>query len=361
MKWTHSLVLSIGLGTCLLAPGVAQAEQVATTEPPASEYPYKYQATFYQVTAAEREALCLQTYHSALRVITNKLFDGAFVEKDGRLYEEVWITDANGEMHHSLRPAAIILDVDETVVDNSEYACWCAAHPEYEEGSLFDYFRYQSELEQPATVPGAVFFIKVCQALGITPLFVTDRPETLKPYTVATLRHAGINSPTLEENVYCRNEAASKKAAQMVMAKLGMQPDDAPYTDCFKNASNKALRRFILEANYKVLGYFGDDLYDHPVVVERDAKGEAAIAQRQEQVEINVRHFGRDWFVLPNSNYGSWLVKTGDKAASGAEMKEMLATRCKGYHEWWQKNHSPLSASSTSRPLTSAIKPSPKQ
>ncbi len=107
------------------------------------------------------------------------------------------------------RSMAIVLDIDETVLDNSRY-----------QGQLIlDDSAYDSEswdawvaLRSAVEVPGVVEFIRTSQSLGIHVVFITNRPCRPRPDTVedcpqhedtlVNLEDVGLPSGTTWSNRY---------------------------------------------------------------------------------------------------------------------------------------------------------------
>ena len=346
MNFSRTLFITAALGLSLLTPFSAQAEEDAVqgqTEISPLTLPHVY-GFAWQQAAAERKALCYQTYNNAARVMEAKISDKRFKRRrDGRLYCECEVS-SQGRRQYQEKPVAIILDLDETVIDNGTYDSWLLFYPDKfkSNSASVAFFDYQSlSPDNVQTMPGAVEFLKQCRSWGITPIYITNRDEKLhRASTLKTLRNLGLDSPTLEEELFCRDKVRNRQESEKLVQERRYAPDSLAAKELLNNASDKAGRRKQAEAKYEVIGYFGDDLYDHPVIVDRSAKGAEARAQREEQVRQNARHFGWDWFVLPNSVYGSWLEKSGFKAGHPQEAIEVLRQTAEPFDKWYKENGS---------------------
>ena len=345
MKLTHSLIIAAALSFSLLTPLGAGAEEqgfLEKGEMPPLTIPHIYGFTWQQA-AAERKALCFQTYNNALRVMKEKISQKGFKKhSDGRLYYEADAIAA-GRGQSSAKPVAVVLDLDETVIDNGTYDSWLLFYPDkFKSNSASDaFFDYQSlSPDNAETIPGAVEFLKQCRSWGITPIYITNRDEKRhRASTLKTLRNLGLGSPTLEEELFCRDKTRDRRVSEQLVKENRCAPGSPAAKELLNNASDKAGRRKLAEAKYEVIGYFGDDLYDHPVIVDSSAKGAEARAQREEQVRKNSMHFGWDWFVLPNSVYGSWMEKSGIYPGQPKVPVEILRQTAEPFDKWYEENN----------------------
>ena len=174
-------------------------------------------------------------------------------------------------------PPAIIMDVDETVLDNSYYQ----AQQLLDRKSFDDSSWQRWVMASSATaLPGVVSFARAAATLGIRIFYVTNR-ECPIPATSAI--------------------CAVKAATQKNFVALGFPGADDPDNFLLRGerpdwaASNKSARRQYIGERYRVIALFGDDLRDF---VERDR-----FDANREQLE---QLFGARWFMLPNAMYGSW-------------------------------------------------------
>ena len=265
---THGWALAgIGLGVGLLL-GYMAGQNDTPAPPRANPQLRALDADLWIQTSAEYRACCLQTYRLAGESLRRKL--AAF--------------NRNGP-----KPPAIVMDLDETVFDNSPFQTF-----------LFRYrLAYSDELwqgwekdhaDEVRLVPGALDFIRAAEAAGVAVCYISNRTEEFRDGTVAALRHVGLDVKNLER--------------RLLLA---------------KETSDKTARRDEVRARYEVLMLLGDNLRDFaeefraPKVAPGDAAGlKAAIAQRDDKVDREREKWGDDWFILPNPVYGEWAKLAGD-------------------------------------------------
>jgi acid phosphatase len=197
-------------------------------------------------------------------------------------------------------PTAIIVDLDETVLDNSFYQARRAlAGGEFDESS---WDAWVSEGAAPA-VPGAVEFLRAASRAGHKVFYVTNRscPRGTAP---------GAGCPSREATL--RNLVAlglPDAGAPDALLQRGDRPE--------WSGSSKVSRRAWLAERYRIVALAGDDLHDF---VDR-----AEYAQRREEL---APLFGTRWFLLPNAMYGSW-----ERAlVGGACTPDMDAATCAAAH-----------------------------
>jgi acid phosphatase len=197
-------------------------------------------------------------------------------------------------------PTAIIVDLDETVLDNSFYQARRAlAGGEFDESS---WDAWVSEGAAPA-VPGAVEFLRAASRAGHKVFYVTNRscPRGTAP---------GAGCPSREATL--RNLVAlglPDAGAPDALLQRGDRPE--------WSGSSKVSRRNWVAERYRIVALAGDDL--------RDFVDRAEYAQRREEL---APLFGRRWFLLPNAMYGSW-----ERAlVGGACTPDMDAATCAAAH-----------------------------
>ena len=197
-------------------------------------------------------------------------------------------------------PPAIIMDIDETVLDNSYYQA-----QQLLDRKPFDDSSWQRWVmaSSATALPGVVPFARAAATLGIRIFYVTNR-ECPIPATSAI--------------------CAVKAATQKNFAALGFPGADDSDNFLLRSerpdwtASNKSVRRQYVGARYRVIALFGDDLRDF---VERDR-----FDANREQLE---QLFGVRWFMLPNAMYGSWerALAGGCAGSSAADCARLQLDR----------------------------------
>jgi acid phosphatase len=223
-------------------------------------------ADLWVQTSAEYVACCLQTYQLA----------GDRVEQE---VEKLRADDAHVPNDQRGLPPAVIMDLDETVLDNAVYQTYL-----YDIGQNYteeNWTHFQKE--NPSSirlVPGAKDFIDRVESLGATVVYITNREEPIRQATVDTLNQWGINTAGLDD----------PNSTRLLMQTHG--------------ESVKKPRRDVVRAKYRVLALLGDQLGDFSDEFAPNHDDTAA-ARREAAYEYK-RMWGNRWFVLPNPVYGQW-------------------------------------------------------
>jgi 5'-nucleotidase (lipoprotein e(P4) family) len=254
----HSKPLALGLAGMLLA-GLALGDTVphcVTNQPQTSQ---NYDATHWYRNSAERNALYRQTYRTAYEKVQQK-------------------SRANQPGHWG-----VILDVDETVLDNSQF----------EKDSILqcrDYdpkvnYAFMDQAVSLAT-PGAKHFTCGVQKLGGKVVIVTNRnghfDQKIMPATIDNLSKVGI---CFDNVVFANSDSDSNKTPRFEAVARG---------DYSKLLSQTRL------GPLKILAYVGDNIQDFPhskqsEILKLDPEGQTFYGK-----------FGDEYFSLPNPTYGSW-------------------------------------------------------
>lgn len=268
MMYRHTVLL---LGTALLA-GCASAPPRSTLAPttalpasagvPADD---NLNAVAWTQTAVEHDLIYLQTYRDAQARLLPALHDGQW----DALSAPDRVAPA-GQL-----PPAVILDIDETVLDNSPYqARVIRSGGEFNETDWAAWCREG----RARALPGAVAFTQFAASHGIAVIYISNRATDLDAVTISNLRRAGFPVSGAE-------------------AFLGL---GTAVPACVQSGSAKGCRRQQVSRHFRVLMQFGDqlgDFLDSPV---------ASVAGRREAVQPYLGWIGTRWFVLPNPTYGSW-------------------------------------------------------
>lgn len=238
-----------GLAPLLLAAAASSAcvSVAATTASPApaAVADTAFPSIRWVRSSAEHRAIFLQTY----RLATEELERRAAGRAAGS-----W---------------AVILDADETVLDNSEYQRRRALVD-----SAFtaeSWRRWVAERAAPA-LPGAAAFVQKVRSLGGRIAIVTNRNMDECDDTRANLASAGLPADV----VLCRPPETGDKNPRFQAVERGTASSGLP--------------------PLAVVMYVGDNIQDFPGMTQ--AVREAAPAA--------LAPFGRNWFMLPNPMYGSW-------------------------------------------------------
>jgi acid phosphatase len=222
-------------------------------------------AVLWVQTAAEYQASTRQAYKSAEGSLERALRDPnwtAALEQS---------KDFTGD--YTKMPPAVILDLDETVLDNSAFQAQMASR-----SLAFSEQEWQKwvEAKRAGLVPGAREFLAYAHARGVAIVYVSNRtcdPEKQDDPTAALLRTLAL--PVSPQRLFCRTDTGDKSA-----------------------------RRRRISQVYRVLLIVGDDLNDFATVA-LDIDARAAFVAGMGS------YWGERWFMIPNPTYGSWERSIG--------------------------------------------------
>ena len=215
-------------------------------------------SVLFQQTAAERLAGSLQTFRSAKQALDNALADSSW-------------SALPGQAVYGKKPA-IIVDVDETVLDNTAYeARMILDGTKYPEGWV------SWGKEAAATeVPGAKDFLNYAASKDVTIFYVTNRVVELKEATKKNLTKLGIPWDKTKDTVLMRGEN--------------------------NWGSDKGPRRTFVGNEYRVLLMIGDNLGDFVDAKDNNLNP----SNRKNIVSDYADYWGVQWFMLQNIAYGDW-------------------------------------------------------
>jgi 5'-nucleotidase (lipoprotein e(P4) family) len=229
-------------------------------------------ATLWMQIASEYRAQTLQTYTIATQVLRRALEDKQWTAA----------IEQEGDYAH-LRPA-VILDIDETVLDNSPYQGQLLLDNSEHNEEAWD--RWVERAEAKA-IPGAKAFLAYVKSLGVTIIYISNRRCKMRP-----------DNPD-----HCPQEADTIKN----LTKVGFPAIESTDVILLQNeryewGPDKQSRREQVYKKYRVLMLFGDDLGDFLPKVRENSTPEV----RHSLIKKYKSHWGVKWFMLPNPVYGSW-------------------------------------------------------
>lgn len=273
-------VVTIVVATAALAS--CASHQPAPQTPPAPQssaaQPHEnLNAVLWVQTAVEYEASTVQAYRLAQ------------LQLDAALADPTWTAAIEQKGDVSKLPPAVILDIDETVLDNSPFeARMVRDHTQY---STETWDRWVLEMRATA-VPGAREFTEYAAKKGVRVFYVTNRTSNLEEATRKNLAAERFPIAADVDTVLARGE----------------RPE--------WSASAKGPRRAYVASTHRILMLVGDDLGDF---IE-DASGTPEDRRRKTGPYSN--WWGRRWIILPNPTYGSW-----ERAIIGSEKDHISARR----------------------------------
>lgn len=213
-------------------------------------------------TSAEYEALARQTY-----VLATQMLERALAEPD-------WTAALEQTSGYRDLPPAVILDVDETVLDNSAYQAGLVLEGQTYDGESWNAWCHKSRATE---VPGALGFVEFARAKGVAVFYVTNRRNLVEDATRENLAKLGfpLEGTGDSDRVLTRGEDG----------------DDG---------ADKTARRTRIASEHRVLLLVGDNMDDFLSL------GRASVAERLRALEKYASYWGTRWIVLPNPQYGSW-------------------------------------------------------
>ncbi|MGB8328413.1 MAG: HAD family acid phosphatase [Steroidobacteraceae bacterium] len=250
-----AVALLVGCGTAAPADENASREQL--------------NAVLWMQNAAEYRMLAEQAYGAARRALDQM---GA----PGSAALEQWDTP---ETQLAPLPTAIVLDLDETVLDNSYYqARLVRDHQPY---SAPSWRAWVEEAAAPA-LPGAQRFLTEAAQRGHRIFYVTNRS-------------------CADGNPRDGDACPGKSATRRNLLALGLPFASDPEALLLRgerpewNSLSKTARRQFLAQRYRIVALFGDDLGDF-------SDRPRFVGDRERLSRL----IGTRWFVMPNAMYGGW-------------------------------------------------------
>lgn len=277
-------------------------------------------ALLYQTSSAEYIALCVQTYLLARHALIERLNEGT-----------------------SQNPA-VILDLDETILDNSAYQKW-----QIENGYNFNEstsWRAWSSLGLASAVPGALEFVRFAESKKVKPIFVTSRENLTRHGTAQNLYNLGLIDADELKNELAYDvehpDPAHAHRTRLFMKRMPPAPQFASATHPTFDLLHKFHQRVFIERyrHFEILLSVGDNLGDYAEYYGRvlDASGNPVDKthptpdSRKSSAWQDIRLFGREFILIPNASYGGWQIAherngsgTGDEMAdTGSQVRGKL-------------------------------------
>ena len=218
-------------------------------------------------TSAEYRALAYQGYNVAMNAV------------------KMAVTDPS----HQRKPLAIVLDADETVVDNTKLMGESIVNG----NGRFDapWWRQAVHQGKSQAMPGAVEFLNEVHKQGVEIFYVSNR-------------YAPVNLDVTIQN----------------FKELGFPSVDKDHVLLFEKDSDKQPRFDMIAKKYYVILYMGDNAGDFPI----GTKGKT-LAERNSIIDAHKEDFGTTFVVFPNPAYGSWVsaLAKGYQNLSPEEQKQV--------------------------------------
>ena len=206
-------------------------------------------AVQWQLNSGEAEALQYQAYNTAIEKLQAK------VQKP------------------SEKPKAVILDIDETVVNN--YGSLIDTYSKSTDGYSKEEFTSWVKEEKATAIAGAKDFLNKAKENGVEVFYISNRYAEDVDATINNFK------------------------------KLGLPYADADHIMVKQKASNKMDRVEKVKESHDVIMYVGDNLNDFPAGFDKKSNKE-----RKAMVQAMEDKFGTDFIIIPNAVYGDWSGAT---------------------------------------------------
>ena len=191
---------------------------------------------------------------------------------DAALKDRKWSAAIEQTPSFGKLPPAIILDLDETVLDNSPYQARLVRDNASYSPQTWESWVAQADA---GALPGAAAFLKYAAYKGVQIFYVSNRDVTDENATRQNLVRLGLPVQGPADHILL----------------IGEKPE---WT------SDKTSRRAFIAQNYRVLLLIGDDLNDFvpakPITLQ----------QRLDLYQKYTSYWGERWILLSNPLYGSW-------------------------------------------------------
>jgi len=173
----------------------------------------------------------------------------------------------------AVKPLAIVLDIDETVLDNSPYQ----AKQILENFSYPDYWDEWVKKEDAQPIPGSLAFLQYADSNGIVIFYISNRKAHLIEPTINNLNKFGYPQAD-SSHILLRTTTSSKEDR----------------------------RQKVLNQGLEIALFIGDNLDDmHADFEVKDT------SKRKEAAYENQSKFGTKYIILPNPTYGKWVQNRG--------------------------------------------------
>jgi len=190
------------------------------------------------------------------------------------------------------KPLAVVVDIDETMLDNSPFETAVIIA----DNTSPDWYNWTSKASAKA-LPGALDFAKYAQSRNVEIYYITNRDSSERAPTLKNLMSEGFPY-AVADHLFTRNDLSFSNG----------------------NTSSKKGRRAKVAENHDIVLLIGDNLNDFSEIFEDRSSnnGKDAVAANREQ-------FGNKFIILPNPMYGAWekpLYNYQDKISE--EQKTLL-------------------------------------
>ncbi len=218
-------------------------------------------ATLWTQTSVEYGANAIGMYKLAQTMLDRALDDKSWTAAPA---------EQTGDYRN--KPPAVVLDLDETVLDNSPYNAWRVDNDKgYSSKTWVAFVRS----EQSLAIPGSLEFIEYARSKGVRVFYLSNRKAPQEAATRNNLKALGYPIDLSEDTVLLRGERQEW-------------------------GSKKGSRRAVIAAKYRLVMLVGDNFGDF---VDGD---KASLAERRALADKHQDLWGSKWIAIANPMYGSW-------------------------------------------------------
>lgn len=229
----------------LLNKSCADVTTTNNNEKPENANPRSYQegATIWYQHSGEMRALFYQAYNLATKNL------------------EQYVKQPS-----SNKKPCVVVDVDETVLNNSPHQAWCILNRQvYPVG----WMEWTTQAKAQA-LPGALEFLTYAAQNHVEVFYITNRKMAEREATITNL------------------------------SALGFPNADTNHVLVKTKTSSKVERRNKVLQNFEIVLFVGDNLGDF------DDFNQLNLVERNQKVDALKNNFGQKFIVLPNPMYGDW-------------------------------------------------------
>ena len=217
-------------------------------------------SVLYAQSAAEYKASNIQTYVNAKSALDRALNDNS------------WTAALEQKENFKNKPPAIILDIDETVLNNIPFQARSIIN-----GQSYPIGWLEWMLEESSdAVAGVSDFLEYAQSKSIKIFYITNRIAVAEDATRNNIKKLGLPLDTDRDVLLMKNENGW--------------------------TSDKVSRRELVAKDYRILLLIGDQLGDFLPLDETTLE----LDSRENLADTYDHMWGSKWFMITNPMYGRW-------------------------------------------------------
>ncbi len=206
---------------------------------------YQLNSTLWVQQSAEYQACCYQAFNHAKLALDTRM-----------------------NLASNDKPLAVVLDIDETLLDNSYFQ---ANLIETNTSYTKENWKEWTDKECATATPGAIDFLNYVKSKGVEIIYISNRRENELEASFVNMEKLGFPEVS-KENYFFRSDESSK-----------------------------INRRAMVNEKYNIILLVGDNLNDFDGIFEQREQN-----MGKDIVENNKNKFGLEYIILPNPMYGNW-------------------------------------------------------